>query len=506
MKKTITQQRKSKSLIFSVVFLFGSLVFLNSCANEPIDELNKKINIALRSGNEIDEKEWYEFIKYAKENSSELTKVIGSKNEVDEENLNDLILLIANKRRNESEPKIFIPKKETDSENENAIIDVYIENSMSMDGYVKGTTEFEAALSDLLVQMQYKYNKENINVNFINTKIYPSKVLEVKTFVETLDPTKKPYNDGNRTVSKLNEILETILDSTNKSNVSILISDCIYSLGKGKDTEGALEFEKSLTKGAFLEKSKEFEFSTIIFKMNSKFDGVYYDLNNQKTNLTKAKRPYYFWIIGKDNLIEKFQKEINLKQLKGFENSYYLSNSQENTQPYHSILRTTNKIGKFRPTDKKAKEITSINEIEFDNGLFQFSVAINLKDIPVDESYLIDIENYVIPDGFSVISIEEIVINKLDKNDYTRISKTNATHFITIQFNRDYDIQDLKLELSNKIPSWVKESNSTDDRDVKNELDKTFGLLYLVQGVSEAYTTQNSNNKSYFKINIEIKK
>ena len=57
--------------------------------------------------------------------------------------------------------------------------------------------------------MQYKYNKENINVNFINTKVYPSKVVEVKTFVETLDPSKKPYNEGKRTVSKLNEILET---------------------------------------------------------------------------------------------------------------------------------------------------------------------------------------------------------------------------------------------------------------------------------------------------------
>ena len=69
-----------------------------------------------------------------------------------------------------------------------------------------------------------------------------------------------------------------------------------------------------------------------------------------------------------------------------------------------------------------------------------------------------------------------------------------------------FTLQDLNLELSNKIPSWVEESNSIDDRDVENQLDKTFGLLYLVQGVSEAYTTQNPNNKSYFNINITIKK
>lgn len=506
MKKTITQPKQKRLSIFSVLFLFGSLVFLCSCSNNPIDELNKKINIALRSGNEITESERNEFIDYIKENSLELPYIIDSNNEINQEELTNLILAIANKRRNSPEPKIFRPNEDSGNENQDANIDVFIENSMSMDGYVKGSTEFEAALSDLLVQMQYKYNKENINVNFINTKIYPSKVVEVKTFVETLDPSKKPYNEGKRTVSKLNEILETILDSTSKSDVSILVSDCIYSLGKGKDTEGALEFEKSLTKGAFLEKSKEFDFSTIVLKMNSKFDGVYYDLNDTKTKLSKANRPYYFWIIGNNQLIKSFQKIIDLKNLKGFEKSYYLSNNEESNQPYFSVLKKTNKIGNFKPTDRKAKDLKSINEIEYDNGNLQFSIAIDLDNIPVDKSYLMNTENYVVPAGYSITSIEKVDRNKIERRDFLTVEKTTATHIFTVATSNKYTLQDLKLELSNKIPSWVKESNSIDDRDVENELDKTFGILYLVQGVSEAYTTQNPNNKSYFQIKIEIKK
>ena len=505
MKKTIIQQKQTKLSIFSLLFLFGSLVLLSSCASEPIDELNKKINIALRSGNEITESERNEFIDYVKENI-ELPQIIDSNNKINQKELTNLILAIANKRRNSPEPKIFSPNEDSENENQDAIIDVFIENSMSMDGYVKGSMEFEAALSDLLVQMQYKYNKENINVNFINTKVYPSKVVEVKTFVETLDPSKKPYNEGKRTVSKLNEILETILDSTSKSDVSILISDCIYSLGKGKDTEGALEFEKSLTKGAFLEKSKEFDFSTIVLKMNSKFDGVYYDLNDSKTKLSKANRPYYFWIIGNNQLIKSFQKNIDLKNLKGFEKSYYLSNNQESNQPYFTVLKETNKIGDFKPTDRKAKDLKSINEIEYDNGNLQFSIAIDLENIPVDKSYLMNIENYVVPDGYSINSIEKVDRNKIERRDFLTVEKTTATHIITVSTSNKFTLQDLNLELSNKIPSWVEESNSIDDRDVENQLDKTFGLLYLVQGVSEAYTTQNPNNKSYFNINITIKK
>ena len=164
MKKTIIQQKQTKLSIFSLLFLFGSLVLLSSCASEPIDELNKKINIALRSGNEITESERNEFIEYVKENSLDLPQIIGSNNEINQEELTNIILLIANKRRNSLAPKIFSPNADSGNENQDAIINVFIENSMSMDGYVKGSTEFEAALSDLLVQMQYKYNKENINV------------------------------------------------------------------------------------------------------------------------------------------------------------------------------------------------------------------------------------------------------------------------------------------------------------------------------------------------------
>lgn len=510
MKKNTIQKKQKIFSISSILFLFGILVFLNSCANEPIDELNKKINIALRSGNEITENERNKFITYVNENSLDLPQIIDSNNEINQEELTNLILSVANKRRNSTEPKIFSPNNNFENEDKNTIVNVFIENSGSMDGYVEGTTEFEAALSDLLVQINYKYNEENndqnLNINFINTKIYPSKVDELNNFVETLEPSKAPYKVGNRSVSKLNEILEIILDSTKQNEISILTSDCIYSLDKGKDTEGALEFQKSLTKGAFLEKSKEFNFSTIVLKMNSKFDGYYYDKDNSKTRLSKKERPYYFWIIGKHNLIKTFQEEINLKQLKGFENSYYLSNTQDNHHPFFTVLKETNKIGNYKPTNRKAKDLKSINEIEYENGNLQFSIAIDLNNIPVDKTYLTNSESYTVPDGFIIKSIEEVDRNKIERRDFLTVEKTTATHIITVATSNKFTLQDLKLELSNKIPSWVEKSNSIDDRDVENELDKTFGLLYLVQGVSEAYTTQNPNNKSYFNINIEIKK
>ncbi len=244
-----------------------------------------------------------------------------------------------------------------------------------MDGYVRNSTEFEAALSDLLVQSQYYYDNENLSINFVNTKIYTSQIDEVQKFVEALEPEKAPYKVGDRTISKLNEILKMVLDSTNQNNISILVSDCIYSLDKKNDTEGALELEKSLTKGAFLEKSKQFGFTTIVLKMKSKCTGNYWNKDNSSVYLNGASRPYYIWIIGSKEHINEFSKNIKIQSLKGFEHSYFLSNFTKVKQPYYSVLKETNRLGRFKQADRNEKEVKSINDVEFDGGNLQLQLT-----------------------------------------------------------------------------------------------------------------------------------
>jgi len=493
-------------LIVLTIFFFATLLF-SSCSDHPAQVLDKKINVAIRSGNNIEEREWNELTSYILENKNEFADLIEDDKAVRTKKLADYILDYTHNhsRRGQTDPEVFNPNTTTESSIKSQV-NFFIENSGSMDGYIRNTTEFEAALSDLLVQLQYHYDNKNLKVNFINTKVYPSQMDEVQNFVEALEPEKAPYKVGDRTVSKLNEILKMILDSTKQNNISILVSDCIYSLAKKDDTEGALEFEKSLTKGAFLEKSKQFRFATIILKMKSKFTGNYWNKDNGSVYLNGAERPYYIWIFGSNEHINEFSKKIKTKSLKGFEYSYFLSNFTKDKQPYYSVLKVTNKVGSFKQTDRGEKDVKSISEVEFEGGTLQFAIAIDLGNIPVDSSYLTSVKNYVVPVGFTVKSIEKIDRNKLSQRDMVTVEKTTATHFITVATTSKYTTQDLKLELSNKIPAWVGQSHSTDDRNVKDELDKTFGLSYLVQGVSEAYATQNPEQSSYFKITITIKK
>ena len=494
----------AKSMVLTILF-FATLM-LSSCSDDPAQVMEKEINVAIRSGNNIDEKEWTDLTKYITDNKAEFADFMEGET-VGTKKLTDYILAFSQRHRRggQTDPEIFNPKTTTESSIKSQV-KFFIENSGSMDGYIRNTTEFEAALSDLLVQLQYHYDNKNLRVNFVNTKIYPSQMDEVQNFVAALEPEKAPYKVGDRKMSKLNEILKMILDSTNQNNISILVSDCIYSLDKKNDTEGALEFEKSLTKGAFLEKSKQFGFATIVLKMKSKFTGNYWNKHNSSVYLNGASRPYYIWIIGSNEHINEFSKKIKTQSLKGFEYSYFLSNFTKEKQPYYTVLKETNKLGKFKQADRNEKDVKSINDVEFDGGTLQFAIAIDLGNIPVDSSYLTNPKNYVVPDGFTVKSIEKIDRNKLSQRDMVTVEKTTATHFVTVSTTSKFTTQDLKLELSNKIPAWVEQSNSVDDRNVKDELDKTFGLSYLVQGVSEAYATQNPEQTSYFKIIITIKK
>ena len=123
----------------------------------------------------------------------------------------------------------------------------------------------------------------------------------------------------------------------------------------------------------------------------------------------------------------------------------------------------------------------------------------------VDKSYLLSKNNYK-SDGFEIVSVEKLDQNKLLPNEWKRLESTPVTHIITVATSDQTLLRDMELELLNSIPEWVEQSSSNDDRQITNELNKTFGLSYLVQGVREAYVTQNPKLTSYFKIKVIIKK
>lgn len=114
------------------------------------------------------------------------------------------------------------------------IINVYIENSGSMDGYVKGQTEFEHIVYNYLVDLKQIRVAKALNLNYINSSILPQQD-DINDFIEKLEPSSFQKKGGNRGTSDIALMIKDILAATNDSTVSIFISDCIFSPGRGVD-------------------------------------------------------------------------------------------------------------------------------------------------------------------------------------------------------------------------------------------------------------------------------
>ncbi|MDR1610790.1 MAG: tubulin-like doman-containing protein [Candidatus Symbiothrix sp.] len=81
---------------------------------------------------------------------------------------------------------------------------------------------------------------------------------------------------------------QMILGKTDNKTISILFSDCIYSIHGSDNAVGLLQDEKNLTKDAFLSKWKndKVPLATTIVKMKSRFDGKYYPFTGDHNGYT----------------------------------------------------------------------------------------------------------------------------------------------------------------------------------------------------------------------------
>lgn len=387
---------------------------------------------------------------------------------------------------------------------------IFLENSGSMDGYVRGVTAFEDDLYKLLVDISYL--ADTVQVNYINTRIIPYES-GIQPFINSLEPEAFRQRGGNRSNSNLHQIFQKVLEETGGSEVSLLISDYIFSIGSG-DTEKKLNNQKISIYNTFRRKLQQEPFATLIIKLSSEFNGNYYDKNDRPVTLDGVQRPYYVWLMGKEEAIEQFKNKIGFRNLQGFQHTYMLTASSEVQKPFYTVLNNFHKIGNFRADrDYSGGDyVHGIRNVEAANrgaeeGQFGFSIAVDMSGIPVDRDYLINTDNYRVNESYRLENVQPIAeTNQMNARDLN-IIEGKATHILTFMANgKSY--ADLTVALKKQTPAWVKATQTNDDTNIKNDStqqDKTFGFGYLVEGVEEAY--QNiSGQDAYFSIEVSVKK
>lgn len=369
------------------------------------------------------------------------------------------------------------------------IINVYIENSGSMDGYVKGQTEFEQIVYNYLVDLKQIRIAKELNLYYINSQILPQQD-DIRDFIEKLEPSSFKAKGGNRGTSDIALMIKDVLNEMNDSIVSIFISDCIFSPGKGKNAEEYLVNQQIGIKNFIGDYINEHpNFAVVGYRCMSQFEGLCYD-KNDSGKYYKGSRPFYIWLFGGQGAINRIRIEMqrNNRYLKSAENVFTVFAGGIDMPDSCYAIKI--KSGNFDLDKLDPKH--SIKNLKADkSGRIRFSVEVNYAPLILSDDYLCNTELYELSDPkFELVSVERI-------NEYKKYS-----HLLTFETEHVHPTT-LEVSIKTDIPKWPELYNDNEGNEItENNADKTFGIKYMTEGIASAIIKK----RYYTRMTININK
>lgn len=381
------------------------------------------------------------------------------------------------------------------------IVNVYMENSGSMFGYVNGLTEFEESVYSYLSDI-CSNSTDSMNFFYINSRIIPQKqklsqTAPIKDFIEKLSPYHFVNAGGSLEATDISDMMTAILSKTDESTISIFISDCIFSPGKKRNAAEYLVNQQIGIKAAFVNKlKKNSDFCVKAYRLNGKFNGKYYNRLDNATVINDV-RPFYIVLMGRVELINNVTKKVPEGKIKGrgVEHSFTISNVLHHVN--YEIVGAP-KIGMFKKCMRNPKyhivDAEKMNKGK-NQGKFMFTIGIDFSSLPIANDYLVNPENYMLSS-----KDYELGISTLQK-------KGKHSHLLSLTLNSKVPKPgrcDLKIALRKQLPSWIIQCTDEEGLNIQkgNAMTQTYGLKYLFEGIYEAFT--NSDNSNFGEVKIFI--
>ncbi len=370
-------------------------------------------------------------------------------------------------------------------------INIFLETSVSMKGYVNSNVYGNYPLKDVLPFMVTDLNTTfNLKSNLYTISDKQRKVTYSNTIFFNKLRSGSLFNGKS---SKLQNIFTDIIDETASETVSILITDCIPDLGNVNTmTEGS-----KITSHIYNSIAGKKSLGVAVFKYDSDFNGTHYfnRLNNKGAPITKRpfynkileNRPFYVWFFGDKILVRKILSKNVLKEYNASQ-GYNLSGSLVNAG-----LLDKPKSGKISVNSKTNRII--IKSVE-QKKTAMFTLGMDLSNMSyLQKEQFLDTLNYeVYPSymnngiGFKVKDKKTLLSEKI--KDKSAIENTSYTHFIQpTLYEFDLEAETVSINIHNRELRWVSSSNITDDVDVSEaELEhKTFGFSFITDAFKKAF-------------------
>lgn len=483
------------TFLYATCFLLGLPLVFTGCTgggdSDSLAELKKLIRDSYRQDSVIDAAEWQKILARVKLNPLDFPE-LAPNGKVDCEALKKFTAGLSQK------PITISAPCETAAA---PAVKVFLENSQSMDGYVKGQTDFEANLVRLLADLGNVYQRDSIHIHFLDSyDVHPYPLPKgdftnsVSQFVKSLEAASGSPWESSGGPSELNQILNKMLLNTGPNNLSVLISDFIHSPGEGASPTDGLSSAQSVTYSAFLSKAKTL--ATLVWQLKSQFHGSYWTMETKPGMKPKpywGTRPYFIWFVGSPELVRQVMDKLNAGNYKGYQNRLaFFPSAGAAVEPFARVvvLSELGKEGDFQPDVSNPLMLKNVNPAL---GAIQFSLAVDLSQVPADESYRMDANNYQASSGFRVTKVDKItddLLSKFSSNEGNsakiKLKSSSATHLLTLRAERNFPKETVTIRLNDQLPAWVAASHTENDA-AGPDADHTFGLKYLIEGVSQAY-------------------
>lgn len=357
---------------------------------------------------------------------------------------------------------------------DNPCVKVFIENSGSMDGYMCDGSQLKDAVYDYVSDLNR--NTDTTQLYYINSQIIPYKG-NLTSYIKDLNPVSFHKAGGNTANTDLGNIIASVLGAVNDTTIAIFVSDCILDL-PAKDAQKFLTNCEIRIKDEVINAQKRVpDLGVEILKLASDFNGKYFYPNGSVEMLKDVTRPYYIWIFGNKNYLAKFNAAVPLSQLTKYDLSGVAAFSNQSAVPYEIFNNA----------------LTS-KTIVPSHGDYHVTIQADFSTTLQPEGMVQDKGNYTFNN--SSIVVEGIYPISAPNSKYSHFIKFTIPNGTTIA-------QDCLTFHSPKLPSWVSEFNDETGINIKENLNKTTGIKYLIQGVADAY--KNEKISTTFNFNVKRK-
>lgn len=490
--------QKIKNIIPMAAVMLLVVSVMASCGSSSLDKTVKKM---LLDG-DTTETSFAEICKVIKSDSRAYSDYLDDDGEVNVAALNDYINTMGENLRPARHWNVLAYGKQ-----QALRLSIYIERSGSMTAYDTqgGGGELKKAVNDLINFFPASGDGaayDNVRIAIVNDGVYAYNS-PVAEFVKDKNIYASTADIGDARYTDFLQIFNTILSRGASDEVSVLVSDMIYSPRDTRNVSSEKIFNEvnSLATGVFRQYPGK---SVIVTKVRGSYHGMYYPYNGAAYRYD-GMRPFYVVMIADSGVIDRMCADGSFGrflEVTGAEATYRFNQPQSDVA-VAMLPSWDGSKGRYRVARHGELRLERCEE-DRATGLLRFSIAVDLSGLNKDDEFLCDAANYSVTSASNYkIEVQRISPQMVAGNMKSYLE--GKTHIITFTASPEVSHDKVVVKILNAFPEWIEASDSRDDSDAlaPRFANTTFGFAPFMRGIYDAYA---KGGDAYAEFAIEVEK